>query len=178
MPETLRSFLAIDIPEELKKKIRALQKELATKGIKLVEQENIHITLKFLGNVPAERVEQIKRVIKNIQLPAFSVQLKNMGIFPNENYIRVLWIGCKSKELQQLGEKINKLLAPVMKEEEEFIPHLTIARVKQKCDLKNFLAKHKHDDFGTFSCTEFVLYNSELTKQGPVYTRIATFSLK
>lgn len=179
MPETMRCFLAIDIPEELKKKILVLQKELATKGIKLVESENIHITLKFLDNVTEREVEQIKLILKNLclQFHPVQIQLKNMGVFPNEKYVRVIWVDCNSKELQQLGEKINKLLAPVMKEE-EFIPHLTIARVKQKCDLNDFLAKHKHDDFGTFSCAEFVLYKSALTKQGPVYTKVATFLLK
>ncbi len=178
MPDTIRSFLAIAIPEELKKKILALQKELAAKRIKLVEQENIHITLKFLGDVTKKEVKQTNQILQQITMHPFIIQLKCIGVFPNENYVRVIWVDCKSKELQQLVEKVNKLLAPLCEKEEEFIPHLTIARVKQKCDLKDFLEKHKHDDFGTFSCKEFVLYKSALTKQGPIYTRITRFSLK
>ncbi len=177
MSDTSRCFLAIDIPEEIKKKILALQKELAINGIKLVESENIHITLKFLGNVTAEEGEKTKQLLKQIPFHCFQIRLKDIGVFPNENSVHVIWVDCKSKELQQLGEKINKLLVPLFKEE-EFTPHLTIARVKQKCDLKDFLEKHKHDDFGSFSCTGFVLYKSELTKQGPIYTRVATFASK
>ena len=175
MNEQMRVFIAIEVPEELKKKISELQKELNIDGIKLVEKENLHITLKFLGNVDEDKVDEIKKMLSSIKFENFTIKLNKIGVFPNDNYVRVVWIGCDSKELSKLGEDINDALAPMFAKE-KFSAHLTIARVKLKMELNQFLNRHKNDEFGDFVCSEFKLFKSELTKEGPKYTIIEQFN--
>jgi len=172
--KTIRCFLAVEIPNELKDKIASLAKELDIKGIKLVEPENIHVTLKFLGDVKEDKINNIKERLRTVNFSNFNIKLHGVGVFPNENYIKVVWVGCESKELYILAKKINEALASEFKRE-EFTAHATIARVKQKVELHDFLEKHKNDSFGEFVCTNFVLKQSELSREGPKYTTLASF---
>lgn len=173
--EKIRCFLAIEIPEEIKKKIIIIAKEINGEGIKPVTEENLHITLKFLGEVSPEKVERIKKRLAEFQFASFSINIKGVGVFPNEEYIRVVWVGCesKNKELEALAEKMNSVLAREAPKE-EFTPHLTIARAKKKLELQNFLKKHKEEMFGSFVCKSFELKQSVLQRSGPVYTTLAT----
>ena len=118
--------------------------------------------------------------MESIRFSSFPIQLKGVGVFPNKKNVRVIWVGCESrnKELEALAEKINAVLAKYGKKEEgtsRFIGHLTIARVKKKVELKDVLQKHKNDDFGSFACKSFELRQSVLQRSGPVYTTIAKF---
>lgn len=171
----IRCFLAIEIPEEIKNKIEKISKELPKEGIKPVASGNQHVTLKFLGWLSPEKVEQIKKKIEEIRFVSFSVTVKGIGVFPNEKNARVIWIGCetKNKELEALAEKINAALAKDF-EKEAFVGHLTIARVKKKMDWKDFFEKHKNEEFGSFVCKSFALKQSVLQRSGPVYTTLAT----
>lgn len=177
MPDMIRCFIAIEIPEELKEKIVVLSRELNIPGIKLVELENMHITLKFLGDVTGDKIDGIKEMLQTVDFSNFSIILKGVGIFPNENYIRVVWIGCESKELYILTKKINEALVSEFKKE-EFTAHVTFARVKQKVELHGFLEKHKNDSFEEFTCSNFVLKQSELGREGPKYNTLASFEAK
>ena len=178
MPEqTVRCFIAIEIPDELKEKIANLAKELDVKGIKLVEKENLHITLKFLGDVKEDRINNIKHILRTVDFSNFNIRLHGVGVFPNEDYIKVVWVGCDSKELYILTKKINDALAGEFKKE-EFTAHLTFAHVRQKVDREfhSFLEKHKNNSFGEFVCSSFVLKQSQLSSEGPKYSTLVSFN--
>lgn len=175
--ETLRCFIAVSVPEELKQKIHEIQNKLNPEGIKLIAHENLHITLKFLGDVQSKDLSKVERVLREISFTAFNIHLHRFGVFPDEKYIRVIWVGCDSKELNILGEKINNALTGMFNKE-DFTAHLTIARVKKKIDFHDFLEQHKNDDFGVFVCTGFELKQSMLGKEGPTYSTIAKFDAR
>jgi 2'-5' RNA ligase len=174
MQNQLRTFVAIDIPNELKKNISTLKNELNIEGIKLVEDENLHITLKFLGDVESTKLANIEQALRAVKFKKFVIKLRGIGVFPNERYVRVVWIGCESHELEGLAENINDALSSYFKQE-PFSAHLTIARVKRKIDLSSFLDKHKADEFGEFEVNSFELKSSELRREGPIYTTLAVF---
>lgn len=173
--ETLRTFIAIDLPDELKKKVSALKSELNLEGIKPVEDEKLHITLKFLGDVKSDKLADIEQLLRGISFSKFNISFHSVGVFPNEDYIRVVWVGCESKELSELAERINAALGAIFKLE-PFSAHLTIARVKRKIDLSAFLNKHKNDDFGDFEVNNFELKMSQLSRTGSKYSTLAAFS--
>ena len=173
----MRCFISINLPEELKSPVSSLKKEINTEGIKPVEDKNLHITLKFLGNVPVEKLGEIEQALRNVEFSKFKIKLKKVGVFPNESYIRVVWIGCENSELEDLSDKINESLSGLFKKE-PFSAHLTIARVRRKTDLSNFLEKHREDEFGEFEVSNFELKSSKLSKEGPEYSTVAVFQAK
>ncbi|MEK6868809.1 MAG: RNA 2',3'-cyclic phosphodiesterase, partial [Nanoarchaeota archaeon] len=96
----MRLFIAIEIPEEIKSYLAEIQQEIADSKnkIRLVNKDNMHLTLKFLGEVQPDNLEDIKNNLKKITFKPFSVVLDNIGVFPSDNYIRVVWVGLKPEE--------------------------------------------------------------------------------
>ena len=137
MAEGIRSFIAFDIDSEsVLKRMTEVQTMLAKTGadLKLVEPKNIHMTLRFLGNVTPSTVEKIFEEMKKVQFTPFDVRLHGVGAFPNPRYPRVVWAGITqgADQLRSIFEQLEpKLLglgfAPDSK---GFSPHLTIARVR------------------------------------------------
>ena len=112
----------------------------------------------------------------DIEFSRFSCSVKKIGVFPNENYIRVVWIGAESDDkLEALADRIMKALHGYGKDE-RFSSHITIARVRKKIDLKSFLEKHRSDELGSFEVFEFHLIKSELKPEGPEYSVVASFT--
>jgi len=168
----MRCFIAIDIPNEIKKKIEPLIKELNVNGIKPVEVDNLHITIKFLGEINEGKRKKVEKTLNHISFLPFSISLAGIGAFPNENYIRVIWIGSYSSELVDLIKEIDeKMFRLGFKRERDYVPHLTIARVKRRpeIDLKTFLTKYKSKEFGSFVVYNIKLKKSTLTSKGPIY---------
>ncbi|CAB3288339.1 RNA 2',3'-cyclic phosphodiesterase [Methanocaldococcus lauensis] len=167
----MRLFIAIDIPEELKEKIATFQKQIKMKGIKLVEKENLHITVKFLGDVDENLLSKILDL--DLSIKPIKIKLNQLNVFPNMNYIRVIWIGAYGENLIKIFEDVDKKLANLgFKKEREYVPHLTIGRVKfieNKKQLKNKIEKFKDIDFGEFEAKKLKLYKSTLTPSGPIY---------
>ncbi len=167
----MRLFLAIDIPEEIKEEISKFQGQLKMKGIKLVEKENLHITVKFLGEIDEETLKEILNLDLSIQ--PVKIKLKTLGTFPNSNYIRVIWIGVYNENLIEIFKEVDKKLSNLgFKREGEYVPHLTIGRVKfidNKKKLKDRIEKYKDVDFGEFEAQHIKLYKSTLTPNGPIY---------
>lgn len=173
-----RLFVAVDLPEAIKEEITKISAQLPKDGVRLVSKENLHITLKFIGEVEIKKVEEIKSKLRSIKMKNFECKLKGVGVFPNENYIRVVWIGIESETLLQLAKKVESTLIDIgKKEDREFSPHLTIARVSKKIDLQNFLWKNREREFGGFTVAEFALFESTLTPNGPIYKKIETYEL-
>jgi len=116
--------------------------------------------------------------LRGVEFEAFDCEAKGVGVFPEENYIRVVWAGIESGgRLKALANKVIGALS-VYGGDERFSAHLTIARVKRKADLRDFLEKHRNDEFGKFVVSNFELIQSELGPGGPKYTTIANFEAK
>ena len=184
--ETIRSFLAIELDEELVPKIIDVQKEFkkTNANIKYVPSENMHFTLKFFGNIDMDMVEDIasavEKVIKNYS--SFDLNIKSCGCFPNKNVIKVLWLGLEEgspivnlqKDLDREFKKLG------FKKEKNFISHLTIGRVKSpknKKDIRNTIEKLEDIEIGQFTVSKICLKKSTLTSQGPIYDNIKVFDL-
>jgi len=174
--ETKRLFVAVEIPADIRHKIYEFALQLEQDGVKIVEEENLHITLKFLGDVQSARVPGITEMLKKVPVKKFKCALGKIGAFPKPDYVRVVWVGAESKELAELAAGVADCLAGVGKEEDRpFSPHLTIARVKKKVDLRAFLERNKNIEFGAFEVGGFSLFESTLTREGPVYKKLAEF---
>src|SRR3989338_10105623 len=150
----MRSFIAIPCPDEFKGKLVEIQNKIPNFcDAKLVERENIHLTLKFLGEVDDGKIEGIKKQLEFVRnLDMFRVSLVGIGVFPSENYIRVIWIGVDegANRIIEIQRQIDENLSSIgFKKERDFHPHLTIARVKgvnDRSGLKNFIVENSSKD--------------------------------
>ncbi|RLF38231.1 MAG: RNA 2',3'-cyclic phosphodiesterase [Thermoplasmata archaeon] len=181
----LRSFIAIDV--EKTDKIEKFWKEVSEAGadLKMVEMENLHITLKFLGSTDEKKIDEIESVMrKSIKgMQPFVVKLRGVGFFPNERKIRVIWIGIEDEgKLAKIAKDMEEGLARIgfSREEKEFSPHLTIARVKSQRKKENLLRiidKYRRFEFGEIEVSNIRLKKSELTPKGPIYTTLREVKL-
>ncbi len=173
----MRCFLALDIPDVLREKIIALQARLANLDVKLVEPENLHFTLKFLGEIDDAAIEKVSEKMKNLGTNPFAATIKGAGVFPSLSYMRVIWLGCPG--VAPLQQSVEESLSVLFKKEKPS-PHLTLARVrspKDKDKLAAFIEKNKDTEIGSFIVDRMKLKKSTLTKKGPVYEDIAVFEL-
>jgi len=182
----VRSFIAIDICDNvLVSKITNLQEYITKSGarLKLVEPQNLHFTLRFLGEIPVSLVEEIKTVLQNVKFNPFDIYLKGLGAFPTIKRPRVIWIGVTEgadnlvKLSSMINDEIKKLRLPPP--DKPFTPHLTIARVKKlNPRLNAILEKNKNIDIGLMKINKFYLKKSTLTSRGPIYETLAEYELK
>ena len=180
-----RGFIAVDIDSF--PKLLEFERELKDTGanIKLVEPENVHITLKFLGNTDETLIDTIEKVIKNaVQgVNKFNIKLEGAGVFPNQKYIKVIWLEIKQGEkLGIIAQKIDEDLHEIgfKREKRKFSAHLTIARVrsiKNKEKLLWVIEKYKDSKFAEFDVNSIKLKKSELTQKGPIYTNLKNIRL-
>jgi 2'-5' RNA ligase len=181
----MRVFVALDIPAEIRSAISALIKRLEPecRGARWVRPESMHLTLKFIGEIPSERVEQVKKALANIRsTDPVRLTFQNVGFFPNDRHPRVFWAGMDaSLNLAPLAADIERVLEPlgIPREAREFRPHLTLARFKSEDGLPRLraaIATIGAFEFGAMETREMHLYESRLERGGAVYTRLASFS--
>lgn len=175
----MRVFLAVPIPEEVRERIVELQKELPQAGMKLVEPENLHLTCKFLGDVGEEKLQTIKAGLK-LEGP-FELTLKGVGVFPSRGYVRVVWVGAENgSKYVELQKSIDAQLHELgFKKEREYVPHLTLARVRKKVDgILEFLDKNQELALGKVRVDHVDLMESKLGPGGPEYTKLNEFVLE
>jgi len=175
----MRVFIAIDLPEEIKNKIFSIYKDVKGVQGKFVERENLHITLKFLGELQPNIVEDVKNILDNVKYEKFAIRVKGIGMFGS----RVLWIGV-SKGFENIvklhniiDEELYKIKFP---KDYDFHPHITILRIKNivsKKDFDHFIEKYKDFEFGEFEVKEFKLKQSILRPEGPIYLDIQKYGL-
>ena len=177
---TFRGFIAIEI--NATPKILEFEKEIRESGadIKLVEPHNIHITLKFLGDTEENKIDEIEHIIQDAvkTIKPFPLTLKGTGVFPNENYLKVVWIGITDGGMigtiaRNMDEKLSNL--GFQKEKREFSPHLTIGRVKtarNKQQLLQAIQKYRDVEFSVQEANILKLKKSELTPKGPIYSTL------
>jgi 2'-5' RNA ligase len=183
--ESIRSFMAFDMDNEsVLGRIAESQIMLTKTGadVKLVEPKNIHMTLRFLGNITPGTVEKIFEEMKKVQFVPFDVRLNGVGAFPNPRYPRVVWAGITqgADQLRSIFEQLEpKLLglgfAPDPK---GFSPHLTIARVRSgrnRAELAKYLLENESCEFGVIKAKCLRLKRSDLTPRGPIYSTLKEF---
>jgi len=180
----MRAFIAVELPESLKNHLSQIQEDLKTCNLecKWIKPANIHLTLKFLGDIDQKQLGQIKTILKQVasNLSCFEVSIDGFGFFPNEKRPRVFFLSTTNQErlksiVNQLEEALEKIGFPI---EDRFRSHLTLARIKT---LKNIeLLKEKIKDVkmeGKLTVKELALYKSTLTPSGAIYERIASSPL-
>ena len=174
----MRLFIAINF-NKLKNDFEEIQNKIDKKLAKLKKTSTFHITLKFLGEVSEDKISLIKERLNKIEFKPFSLILDKIGVFPTENYIRIIWIGVKPQEqVKQLQENIESALKEFdFKKDFKFHPHITLARIKSVNNKEEFIKNIKDIKIEekTVEIKNFKLVKSTLTQEGPVYEDIAIF---
>ncbi len=186
----MRTFIAVALQDHIidavNKFLLKTTQEVKNNKISWVKKENLHITIKFLGEIKENQVEIVEKVLSEVAkyIKSFEVEVKEMGVFPNINSPRVIWIGIKdeTKSLSSIAnfveEKLSQFDFP--KENKEFTAHLTIGRVKKLTDIneiKTYIEKYKNIDLGKNKIDNITFFQSILHPQGPQYIVIKKFSL-
>lgn len=167
-----RLFIAVDLPATIKENLVTMAYGLP--GARWIEPRQIHLTVRFIGEVGGNLFLDIKEKLADIYLEPFPMELKGVGHFPPRGTPRVLWIGIeKNPPLQSLKKKIDTALAKtgLKPESRKFSPHITIARLKNTPPQKvaNFLAGNGLFRQPPFQVTDFTLYSSTLTPKGAIH---------
>jgi RNA 2',3'-cyclic 3'-phosphodiesterase len=188
MSEFVRAFLAFDIENpEVRKNLAKMQTTSIQTGadLKLVEPENIHVTIRFLGDITLNMADKIFAEMQQIKFKRFPVQLTGLGVFPSLTFPRVLWAGIAqgAAQLQNVFEQLEPRLRTLgfQPDHNPFSPHLTIARVRSarnKPQLADLVTKNAKYDFGAFEATCLKLKKSDLTPQGPIYSNLKEYCPK
>jgi RNA 2',3'-cyclic 3'-phosphodiesterase len=179
---TVRSFVSIDLDDEqILSKVDSIDSSLSAMGadVKLVERENIHLTLKFLGNIPTAKVAEVKRALTQVKFRTFPLEIKGAGAFPNLKRMSVIWIGIGEgwSSVEEIFEQTETLLHSVgfSRETRPFSPHITIARVRsgrKRDEVSNFLGHLGDEVLGTFNVNQVRLKQSVLSTSGPEYSTL------
>ena len=183
----MRAFVGIDIDEAVRQNLVAVQKKLTGTGaqMKLVEPENIHVTMKFLGDIGEGQTGTITEALQVAAdgVRPFDISVRGIGVFPNLGYIRVVWAGVSDgrEQIISIQKRIDQNLAKFgFKPERDFVPHLTLARAKSaagKEKLVSLLKNMTNADFGSSRATAIELKQSTLTPKGPIYSTLAHIEL-
>jgi 2'-5' RNA ligase len=191
-PEQIRSFIAIELPEEARRGLARLRRKLERdehKFVKWVDPGGIHLTLKFLGNVPSKRVTEITEAIGKA-VPGnspFRLEISGLGAFPSLRQVRVFWVGVGGEldKLSRLQQGIDSALAALgfTTEERPFVPHLTLARIREGAsppERRNFgelVCSATFEDKYPVQVEAIKLMRSQLTPAGAVYTCLSVVRL-
>ncbi|MBE0650950.1 MAG: RNA 2',3'-cyclic phosphodiesterase [Bacteroidales bacterium] len=183
-----RLFVAVKIhPDDQFKEIYVeLRKKLILDKIKWIEPQNLHLTLKFLGKTPTEDIKRIDSVLKEVAArhSIFGMSMQNSGIFGSRYDPRVIWLGTdNNQDLTALGEDVLNSLdeAGFERDRQNFVPHLTLGRIKQLTNKKYFqdVISQYHETFFQKQVVEqFYLFESILQPSGPVYKVLKSYDLK
>lgn len=177
-----RLFIAIDFPDNVVKEVARVQDVLGNWKFtgKMTELENLHLTLKFLGEIDGEKVERVKEKLKKIKQDSFDAKLLKIGSFNFRGMPRIIWIKIGGEGIYELQEKIDDAMDEIgFKKEERFMGHMTLARIKYVKDkeaFKEYIDNIKLKEI-KFEIKEFKLKESELRRMGPVYKDVEIYSL-
>ena len=182
-----RAFIAIDVNPDVRERLSLVQKRLAGTGahLRLVDPPNIHVTMKFLGDISERVLEEVKGVIRRAASTAapYDIEVHGLGAFPSTRYIRVIWAGVRKgrEETLAIQQQLDRNLAKLnFKPERDFVPHLTIARVKSSMardKLADIIFEMSDADFGRSHVEAIELKQSKLTPSGPIYSTLERVEL-
>lgn len=183
----MRCFLGVKIKQPLVPEVKKMKDKIRRTGgnIKLVEDGNLHYTIKFLGDVSEEKIKKIDKIKTEItDIKPFKVQVKGMDAFPTRDYIKVIWLGIGNgyDKFKKLMIRINDKLEGLgfEEEEKELIPHMTIGRVrsgKNKKEIKHVIKNLEDRLLGTMEVGKITLFKSNLTTEGPEYKKLKEYKL-
>jgi 2'-5' RNA ligase len=180
--ERIRSFIAVDLDDAtVRERIITAQRGLAQTGaqLKIVGPEIMHLTLRFLGEIPHTTVDRVKEAMDSLRFQPFKVNFTGLGVFPNPRRINVVWVGIKEGQeklndiFHQLEPKLRQIGLPP--DDKGFSPHMTIARVKSAASrdaLVEFVESKRGEEYGILPVAAVRLKKSTLTPRGPIYTTI------
>jgi 2'-5' RNA ligase len=186
----LRAFVALPLPDPQREALKRAQDELrqTRSGVKWVAPENFHVTLFFLGGVPADQVPAIEEALDDISrrhVP-FPVTLHGVGAFPNVRNPQTVWAGIAGDldALRALAADVSDAMVELdFERDKPFKPHLTLARARRDTksrelsQLSEALQRMKEESFGDFVADEIIMFQSELRPHGPIYTPLSRFPL-
>jgi 2'-5' RNA ligase len=192
--EQIRSFVAIELSDQMRSELGQVQESLKSKGIadqvRWVKPEGIHLTLKFLGNVPADNVKEISVAVEQASqgIAPFDISLCGLGCFPTTSRPNVLWIGLEGDtvSLVKLQSTIEASLSRLGYPEEnrKYTPHLTLGRVNRRVGsadrrrLGDLIQTHSIEPLGGMKVSEVSLMKSQLSPSGARYSRLAVAQLE
>ena len=191
--EQVRCFIAIGLTDEIKAGLKDLQAQLKSGGqapVKWVDPYSIHLTLKFLGGVNADKIPPITAAMKEATsgVAPFSLKVEGVGAFPNLRRVQVVWVGVGGEvdKLAHLQQRLESNLAGMgfAPEKRRFTPHLTLARVRDRASsgeregLGELIAGTEFEPAYSFPVEAVSLMKSQLTREGAIYSRIGTAELK
>ena len=191
--EQVRCFIAIELPDELKAGLTQLQSRLKLgeqPGVKWVDPYSTHLTLKFLGSVAVDRIDEITGAIEEAAqgMSPFYLEVKELGVFPNLRRVQVAWVGVKGEvdKLGQLQQHIESNLARLgfAPESRPFTPHLTLARLRDQAlpdERQRFgqlIVSTRFEAAFTIEVDTISLMRSQLTREGAIYSQISSIGLK
>lgn len=185
MSARIRSFIAVDLEDEgVRRRLISAQRLLSRTGadLKLVEGENLHVTIRFLGEVPRGLLDRIVEELSEVKFRPFRAELRGVGVFPRLSRPRVIWAGFKGgeDELIALFKEIEPRLRGlgIRPERNPFHPHVTLARVRsgrKREELIRQVMDLADEEFGEIVVTRFKLKRSTLTPRGPIYSTLHEF---
>jgi 2'-5' RNA ligase len=185
----IRSFLAFELPLEIKNVVARVSEELrqSTLNARWVKVDNIHLTVVFMGNIETEDIPAIAGGVKEVcqAFGAFDLSLKGIGCFPNRRNPRVLWLGLDGdlEPMSEFRDALQGHLADfgIKEEKRKFKPHLTLGRFRKpkKTDSKENQLLSKYEDISSSVCSlkELILFKSNLKPTGAVYTKVEAWPL-
>lgn len=191
--EQIRSFIAIELSDELKRALTRLQGQLKAGSrarVKWVDPNSIHLTLKFLGNISTEMTGKITRAMEEAAegIPPFHLEAKGLGVFPSIKRVQVIWVGLSGDVdlLDRLQKRIDSSLVTLgfARETRPFTPHLTLARIRdratpEECEnLGQLVASTSFETGCSLEVNSVKLMRSQLTREGAIYSRISSITLK
>jgi len=191
--EQVRSFIAIELPDDLKEGLTRLQAQLRLgkpSSVKWVDPSGIHLTLKFLGNIAVSRIPEITRAMEESarELSSFQLTVTEPGVFPNLKRVQVAWVGIGGEvdKLGQLQQRIESNLVPLgfAAESRQFTPHLTLARLHDRASADErqrfgqLIASTKFEADYNIKVDSINLMRSQLTREGAIYSRLSSVKLR
>ena len=191
--EQIRSFIAIELPEEVKAWLAELQARLKSgmqPPVKWVDPYGIHLTLKFLGNIAVDKIAAITKALEEAaqETSPFQLKVKDLGVFPNLRRVQVVWVGITGEvdKLSQLQQRIQFNLVPLgfAPESRPFVAHLTLARLRDRASpnerqkFGQLIAVTELDAVHTIKVDSINLMRSQLTREGAIYNKIGSVKLK
>ena len=182
----MRAFLAFEVAEAVTVRLLAAEQELKKTGadVGIVGRENLHFTVRFLGDVPEEAAGEIDRRIQRLELRSMELSVKGIGVFPDLRRPRIVWAGVAAKDkpgIEGLSNEIIKVLDGIGKPvDHEFHAHITLGRVRSPRNgeaLASYVRNNASLDFGTTKIAALKLKSSVLTPTGPIYSDVREYVL-
>ena len=182
VPDMIRTFISVDVPVtgELKEAMDSLR---GYENVRVVNEKQLHLTLKFLGDTDERKVERLCSALKGSLegTDAFDLVIEGAGAFPNERNPRVVWLGVKEPgRLIEIADTVDSTVKDlkIKADDKKFSPHLTLGRINGRCDLTDYFRENKKRTFCSFRCESVNVMKSELTPKGAIHSVIETIDLQ